>query len=61
LKRPIPALPILLGLLALVDLRFDLRLLADHFTFTTLWNTVVHHALAVLVLLLLPDLWRRYR
>ncbi|MBE9153562.1 hypothetical protein IQ216_10740 [Cyanobium sp. LEGE 06143] len=61
MKRPIPALPILLGLLALVDLRFDLRLLADHFTFTTLWNTVVHHALAVLVLLLLPDLWRRYR
>lgn len=61
MKRPIPALPLLLAVLALLDLRFELRLLADHFTFTTLWNALLHHALAVVVLLLLPDLWRRYR
>lgn len=60
-RVPWPLLPILLALLALLDLRQELRLLADHFTFTALWFAVINHPLAVMVLLLTPDLWRRYR
>ncbi|MFM7311649.1 MAG: hypothetical protein ACKO0M_00505 [Cyanobium sp.] len=41
-------LPLLLLVLALGDLRIDLQLLLDHFTFTTL-------------LMAQPSLWRRYR
>tara|TARA_B100000482_G_scaffold176760_1_gene146748 strand:- start:233 stop:430 length:198 start_codon:yes stop_codon:yes gene_type:complete len=54
-------LPLLLIVLALVDLRVELLLLLDHFTLTSLWYGVRHHALAVMVLLSAPSLWRRYR
>jgi hypothetical protein len=56
---PDTAVPILLGLLALLDLSQELQLLAQHFTLTALWYAVVSHPLAVVVLLLLPRLWRR--
>ncbi|KMM17719.1 hypothetical protein [Synechococcus sp. GFB01] len=56
--RPAP-IALLLGFLALLDLREELQLLAQHFTFTALWYAVVSHPLAVVVLLLLPRLWRR--
>jgi hypothetical protein len=51
--------PILLGLLALLDLNQELQLLVQHFTLTALWYAVVSHPLAVVVLILLPHLWRR--
>ena len=54
-------LPLLLIVLALVDLRTELLLLLDHFTFTSLFYGIRHHALAVVVLLAAPSLWRRYR
>ncbi|MFQ6537270.1 MULTISPECIES: hypothetical protein [Aphanothece] len=54
-------LPIGLALLALLDLRPELQLLADHFTLTSLWFALLYHPLAVTVLILTPDLWRRYR
>ena len=54
-------LPLLLIFLALVDLRMELLLLLDHFTFTSLLYGIRHHALAVMVLLSAPSLWRRYR
>ncbi len=54
-------LPLLLIVLALVDLRTELLLLLDHFTFTSLFYGLRHHALAVVVLLAAPSLWRRYR
>ena len=54
-------LPLLLIVLALVDLRMELLLLLDHFTFTSLFYGIRHHALAVVVLLAAPSLWRRYR
>ena len=54
-------LPLLLIVLALVDLRMELLLLLDHFTFTSLLYGIKHHALAVMVLLSAPSLWRRYR
>jgi hypothetical protein len=59
--RQFPLVPLALALLALLDLRQELRLLADHFTLTAVLALVRNHPLAVLVLLLLPSLWQRYR
>jgi hypothetical protein len=54
-------LPLLLGLLALLDLRVELILLFDHITWTSLAEGLRNHILAVTVLLALPSLWRHYR
>jgi len=54
-------LPLLLGLLALLDLRVELILLFDHITWTSLAEGLRNHILAVAVLLALPSLWRHYR
>lgn len=56
-----PLVPLLLAVLALLDLRLEFRLLADHFTFTALGFLVRSHPLAVSVLLLQPSLWHHYR
>ena len=53
-------IPLLLLLLALSDLRTELRLLADQLTLTSLVFAVRHHLLAVVILLLQPSLWRHY-
>ena len=53
-------IPVLLVLLALIDLRTELMLLRDHITLTSVIFAVRHHALAVVVLLGAPSLWRRY-
>ena len=47
--------------LALADLSGELRLLADHFTWTSLVYLPAQHLLAIAVLVLLPSLFRRYR
>jgi hypothetical protein len=52
---------VLLLLLALADLRVELQLIADHFTFTTLAAAFRTHLLAVFVLMLQPTLWKHYR
>ena len=52
--------PLLLGLLALFDLRVELRLLLDHITLTSLMFAIRHHLLAVVVIALLPSMWRHY-
>ena len=52
--------PILLMVLAFWDLRTDLLLLLDHFTFTTLMYAMRYHLLAVVVLFGSASLWRRY-
>ena len=54
-------LPIVLGLLALFDLRVELILLFDHITWTSLAEGLRNHILAVAVLLALPSLWKHYR
>lgn len=54
-------MPLLLGLLALLDLRVELQLLADHFTLAAAGAAVHNHLLAVAVLLLLPSLTNHYR
>jgi hypothetical protein len=56
-----PLVPVLLILLALWDLRGELQLLSDHFTWVTLRAALVQHPLAVAVLLLAPALWSRFR
>jgi hypothetical protein len=52
---------LLLGLLALLDLRVELQLLTDHFTLAAVGAAVRAHLLAVAVLLLLPSLINHYR
>ena len=51
----------LLGLLALLDLRVELQLLADHYTLAALTEALRNHPLATAVLLLLPSLVSHYR
>ena len=50
---------VLLGVLAIWDLRTELQLLRDHFTLTSLVAAIWNHPLAVVVLILLPTLVRR--
>lgn len=52
---------VLLALLALLDLRIELQLLLDHFTWTSFFAMPVAHPLAIAVLLLMPGLWRSCR
>jgi len=60
-RRGFPLMPLILLLLALLDLRVDLQLLVDHFTVSSLAAALLAHPLAVAVLLFSPSLWRRYR
>ena len=53
--------PLLLLILAFLDLRTELRLLLDHITLTALMYTFRQHTLAVIVLMLQPSLWTHYR
>jgi hypothetical protein len=56
-----PMLPVVLLVLALIDLRVELILLWDHLTLTSLTAAVRSHLLAVAVLLAQPSLWHHYR
>jgi hypothetical protein len=58
-RRRISWLVLLLVLLALLELRPELQLLLDHFTWTSLREIPRHHPLALIVLLSSPLLWRR--
>jgi len=59
-QRP-PLIPLLLALLALLDLRTELQLLLDHFTLASLVEIPRHHSLAIAVLLCTPWLLQRSR
>ena len=48
---------ILLIVLAIYDLRVDLQILFDYFTFSTLLYTIFDHPLAITVLLTIPLLF----
>ena len=52
--------PLLLLLLALYDLRVELLLLRDHITLTGLSYAVRHHLLAIVIIVAMPSLLRRY-
>ena len=57
--RPAFWVALLLAALALYDLRVDLQLLWEHFTWTALLAGFTAHPLAVAVLLLTPSMMRR--
>jgi hypothetical protein len=59
MRRSSRWLPLLLALLAVYDLRVDLQLLLDHFTWSSLASAITAHPLAVAVLILTPGLMRR--
>ena len=59
MQRSLRWVPPLLAVLALLDLRTELRLLADHFTWSALLAAISAHPLAVAVLVLTPVLMRR--
>lgn len=61
MKRKVPLIPVLLFVLALADLKSEIRLLLDHFTFTTVVVAIQNHLLAVTIMVLLPSLWNHYR
>jgi len=54
-------LAVVLSVLAIVDLRSELQLLAEHFTWSSLGYAVSQHPLAVMVLLVLILMPRRLR
>jgi hypothetical protein len=53
-RLQLPLIPILLAILALLDLRTELQLLADHFTFASLVEIPRHHPLAIAILVFTP-------
>lgn len=59
-RKPFPLIPILLLVLAFLDLRVEFLLMLDHFTLATLAAAIRSHLLAVTVILLQPSLWRHY-
>ena len=48
---------VFLIILSIYDLRIDLRLLLDFFTFSTLFYTISEHPLAIAVLIVTPTLF----
>ena len=57
----LPLIPLVLALLALLDLRTEFQLLLDHFTITSLVEIPRHHPLAIAVLLCTPWLCKQSR
>ena len=52
--------PIILIILSIYDLRIDIRILTDSFTFISLLYTLSDHPLAVTVLITIPRLLKVY-
>ena len=53
-------LPVILLILSFWDLRTDLRLMFDHFTFSSLLFAIQHNLLALVIILSGPSLFLRY-
>ncbi len=52
-------LQILLITLSIYDLRIDIRILIDFFTFTTLFHTISEHPLAITILITSHSLFKK--
>jgi hypothetical protein len=52
---------VVLGLLAIFDMRVEIQLLTDHFTLASFAAAIRSHPLAMAVLLLMPSLLQHYR
>ncbi len=57
----IPLVPLVLVLLALLELRTEFLLLSDHFTLAAVIAAVGRHPLPIGVLVLAPELFNRFR
>ena len=51
-------IPIILITLSIYDLRIDLRLLLDSFTFSSLFYTISEHPLAITVLITIQTIFK---
>ncbi len=51
-------LQILLITLSIYDLRIDIRILVDSFTFSTMFYTISDHPLAIIILITSPSLFK---
>ena len=51
-------IPIILISLSIYDLRIDLRLLLDSFTFSSLFYTISEHPLAITVLITIQNVFK---
>tara|TARA_B100000945_G_scaffold307999_1_gene297066 strand:+ start:1265 stop:1492 length:228 start_codon:yes stop_codon:yes gene_type:complete len=51
-------LQILLIILSIYDLRIDIKILVDFFTFSTLFYTISEHPLAITILITTPSLFK---
>ncbi len=49
---------VILIILSIYDLRIDIRLLFDYFTFSSLLYTITNHPLAIIVLITIPTLFK---
>ena len=54
LNRKITWIPVFLGFMSIWDLRVEIRLMVENFTFIGLFYAIGKHPLAISVLLLLP-------
>ena len=61
MTRRVPLVPLLLAALAVWDLRSELQLLAEHFTWISLLMIPRYHLLAVTVLIFTPSFIRQRR
>ena len=54
LNKKISWIPVFLGLMSIWDLRVEIRLMVENFTFIGLFYAIGKHPLAISVLLILP-------
>ncbi len=52
-------LQLLLIILSIYDLRIDLRILIDYFTFSTLFYCISEHPLAITILITSPNFYKK--
>ena len=52
-------LKILIITLSIYELRIDLRILIDYFTFSSLFYTIAEHPLAIAILITSPSLFKK--
>ena len=59
LNRKITWIPVFLGLMSIWDLRVEIRLMVENFTFIGLFYAISKHPLAISILFLLPLMFEK--
>ncbi len=57
---PVSIIPLLLIILSLLELRNEIKLLLDHFTFISLIFAIKENPLPIIILLLSPQMIKKY-